>query len=252
MNDQSIMNSDSDDVSELIGAYVLDAVDDVERRRVERAAAADPLVAEEIDRLRAVADSLADSFEAEPPAGLWESIHSEVEQTPVGRGGPTIAGIDEPAMRSSTSSRRFLLAAAAVVAVFVIGGAALVGLSRSSAPTDSIATMKSMALDAASKPGSRQGVLTDPANTMEVRVIVDAQGHGFVMTDPLPALPEGETYQLWSAANGTMISLGMLGSNPTMSLVPIDGSVTELALTREPAMGSVSPTSDPMATGQLI
>ena len=252
MNDQFQMNSDSDDVSELIGAYVLDAVDDVERRRVERAAAADPLIAEEIDRLRAVADSLADSFEAEPPAGLWESIHSEVEETPVGRGGPTIAGIDEPAMRPSTSSQRFLLAAAAVVAVFVIGGAALVGLSRSSAPTDSIATMKSMALDAASKPGSRQGVLTDPANTIEVRVIVDAQGHGFVMTDPLPALPEGETYQLWSAANGTMISLGMLGSNPTMSLVPIDGSVTELALTREPAKGSVSPTSNPMATGQLI
>ena len=252
MNDQSNMNSDSDDVAELIGAYVLDAIDDVERRRVERAAAADPLIAEEIDRLRAVADSLADSFEAEPPAGLWESILSEVEETPVGRGASTIAGIDEPAMRSSTSSRRFLLAAAAVVAVFVIGGAALVGLSRSSAPTDSIATMKSMALDAASKPGSRQGVLTDPGNTMEVRVIVDAQGHGFVMTDPLPALPEGETYQLWSAANGTMISLGMLGSNPTMSLVPIDGSVTELALTREPAKGSVSPTSDPMATGQLI
>ncbi len=253
MNDQSQMNSDSDDVAELIGAYVLDAIDDVERRRVERAAAADPLIAEEIKRLGTVADSLADSVDAAPPAGLWESILSEVEETPVGRGGPTFVGIDEPAMRSSTSSRRFLLAAAAaVVAVFVIGGAALVGLSRSSAPTDSIATMKSMALDAASKPGSRQGVLTDPANTMEVRVIVDAQGHGFVMTDPLPALPEGETYQLWSAANGTMISLGMLGSNPTMSLVPIDGSVTELALTREPAKGSVSPTSDPMATGQLI
>ena len=252
MNDQSQMNSDSDDVAELIGAYVLDAVDDVERRRVERAAAADPLIAEEINRLRAVADSLADSVEEEPPAGLWESILSEVEETPVRRGASTIAEIDEPAMRSSTQSRRFLLAAAAVVAVFVIGGAALVGLSRSSSPTDSFATMKSMALDAASKPGSRQGVLTDPGNTMEVRVIVDAQGHGFVMTDPLPALPEGETYQLWSAANGTMISLGMLGSNPTMSLVPIDGSVTELALTREPAKGSVSPTSNPMATGQLI
>ncbi|MEI7624093.1 MAG: anti-sigma factor [Actinomycetes bacterium] len=252
MNDQSNMNSDSDDVSELIGAYVLDAVDDVERRRVERAAAADPLIAAEIDRLQAVADSLADPFEMAPPVHLWDSILSEVEETPVGRGGPTISGVDEITMRSSTSSRRFLLAAAAVVAVFVIGGAALVGLSRSSAPTDSIATMKSMALDAASKPGSRQGVLTDPANTMEVWVIVDAQGHGFVMTDPLPALPEGETYQLWSAANGTMVSLGMLGSNPTMSLVPIDGSVTELALTREPAKGSVSPTSNPMATGQLI
>jgi hypothetical protein len=48
-----------------------------------------------------------------------------------------------------------------------------------------------------------------------------------------------------------MISLGMLGSNPEMSMVPIDPSVTELALTREPVAGSVAPTSNPMATGSL-
>lgn len=250
MNDQSYVNSGSEDVADLLGVYVLDAVDDVERRRVERAAAADPLIAEEIDRLRSVADSLADPFESDPPAGLWESILSEVESTPAQGAGASAISNGEGTLRPS-SGRGFLLAAAAVIAVFVIGGAALVGLSRSSSPTDSVATMKSMALDAASKPGSRQGVLTDPGNTMEVRVIVDADGHGFVMTDPLPALPEGETYQLWSAADGTMVSLGMLGSDPTMSLVPIDASVTELALTREPAQGSVSPTSSPMATGQL-
>ena len=43
MNEYSNVNSGTDDVSELLGAYVLDAVDDVERRRVERAAAADPV-----------------------------------------------------------------------------------------------------------------------------------------------------------------------------------------------------------------
>lgn len=250
MSDQTIPNAESDDVFDLLGVYVLDAVDDVERRRVERAAAINPEIAAEIDRLRIGVDALADSFAMEPPAGLWESIQKEVETAPSAQSGSGASSTMASPQRS-TSNRPFLLAAAAVVAVIVIGGAALVGLNRSTTPTDTVAAMTAMANDAATKPGSRQGVLTDPGNTMEVKVIVDPEGHGFVMTDPLPALPEGETYQLWSAANGTMVSLGMLGSNPEMSLVPIDAAVTELALTREPAQGSVSPTSSPMATGQL-
>lgn len=243
-------NVDSQEIFDLLGAYVLDAVDDVERRRVERAAASDPSIAEEIDRLRRASDALADAAAADAPARLWESIELNLHSS----AGP-IAGESRGAVvasnRRPTNNRSFFLAAAAIFAVVVIGGAALVNLTRSNDSTDTIAAMTEMANDAASKPGSRQGVLTDPDNTMEVRVIVDAQGHGFVMTDPLPALPEGETYQLWSAANGTMVSLGMLGSNPQMSLVPIDATVTELALTREPAQGSVSPTSSPMATGVL-
>ena len=250
MNEYSNLNSGSDDVSELLGAYVLDAVDDVERRRVERAAANDPQIAAEIDRLRIAADALADASELSPPAGLWESIRAEIEPSTVAPAPeqPSITRLDT----GRPSARRPLfLAAAAVVVVFVIG-AGVIGVTRSSSPTDSVASMTAMANDAASKPGTRKGVLTDPDNTMEVRVIVDASGHGFVMSDPLPALPDNETYQLWSAANGTMVSLGMLGSNPQMSLVAIDGAVTELALTREPVQGSVSPTSNPMATGRLI
>lgn len=249
MNDQQNLYSSSDDVLDLLGVYVLDAVDDVERRRVERAAAANTEIAEEIERLRRGLDLLADASEMEPPQGLWDSIRTSLDDelnSQSDRGSSSL-----PATPQRSMNRPFFLAAAAIVAVLVIGGAAIVRLSGSTSPTDSVATMTAMANDAASKPGSRQGVLSDPGNTMEVKVIVDAEGHGFVMTDPLPALPEGETYQLWSAANGTMVSLGMLGPNPTMSLVPIDATVTELALTREPAQGSVSPTSSPMATGQL-
>lgn len=251
MSDRSDQNSGFDDVSELLGAYVLDAVDDVERRRVERAAASDPSIAEEIERLQIAVDALADSAEVVPPAGLWDSISAEIGSGPADDAvDPTpVTPIDASRTRPN---RGFFLAAAAIAAIFVIGGATLVGLSRSTNPTDSLATMTAMAEDAASKPGTRQAVLTDPDGTMEVRVVADAQGHGFVMTAPLPALPTGETYQLWSATNGTMVSLGMLGSNPSMSLVPIDPSVTELALTREPAQGSVSPTSNPMATGLLV
>lgn len=250
MNEYSNVSSGTGDVSELLGAYVLDAVDDVERRRVERAAAADPQLAAEIERLRVASDALGDVADFAPPAGLWESIQSEIEPTAVAGGFESKTAAQRGSARPSVG-RPLFLAAAAVAVVFVIG-AGLISVTRSSSPTDSVAAMTAMANDAATKPGTRQGVLTDPDNTMEVRVIVDASGHGFIMSDPLPALPDNETYQLWSAANGTMVSLGMLGSNPEMSLVAIDGAVTELALTREPIQGSVSPTSNPMATGRLI
>jgi len=241
-----------DPAFELLGAYVLDAVDDIDRQRVERLLASDSSARDQVERLRVVADKLGEASASVAPPQLWESIHSEINSAlPIAPN----SGFAEPA--SISSSKQFrrpnktFLAAAAVLAVFVIGGAIFAGLRQGNNVPDTIAAMTAMANDAASKPGSRTGFLSDPDQTMKVQVVADAQGHGFLMTDPLPALPENETYQLWAANNGTMISLGMLGSNPEMSLVPIDPSVTELALTREPMSGSISPTSDPMATGFL-
>jgi anti-sigma factor RsiW len=241
-----------DQTRELLGAYVLDAVDDVERRRVENLLASDPSARDEVEQLRLVADKLGSAAESAPPAQLWESIELAINTEPVAQ---QISGSTEPT--SIFSSKRYrsvnkpFLAAAAVLAVFVIGGAIFVGVGKDADAPTTIAAMTAMANDAASKPGSRTGFLTDPDQTMKVQVVADAQGHGYLMTDPLPALPENETYQLWAANDGTMISLGMLGSNPEMSLVPIDPSVTDLALTREPVNGSVAPTSAPMATGSL-
>ena len=241
-----------DQTHELLGAYVLDAVDDIERQRVERLLASDSSARDEVERLRVAADKLGGASASVAPSQLWESIQSDINSAL-----PSAAnsGVTEPTSISSSKqlrrSNKTFLAAAAVIAVFVLGGAVFAGLRQDAKVPDTIAAMTEMANDAASKPGSRTGFLSDPDQTMKVQVVADAQGHGFLMTDPLPALPENETYQLWAANNGTMISLGMLGSNPEMSLVPIDPSVTELALTREPMSGSVSPTSDPMATGFL-
>jgi anti-sigma factor RsiW len=238
---------------ELLGAYALNAVDDVERRRVENLIASDPSARDEVEQLRLVADKLGNAAESAPPARLWESIQLAIDAEPVAQ--QTSRSTEPTSIYSSKRYRNFnkpFLAAAAVLAVFVIGGAIFVGVGKDSDAPNTIAAMTAMANDAASKPGSRTGFLTDPNQTMKVQVVADAQGHGYLMTDPLPALPENETYQLWAANNGTMISLGMLGSNPEMSLVPIDPSVTELALTREPVNGSVAPTSDPMATGSLV
>ena len=247
MNDRRNITQPDDDVRDLLGAYVLDAVDDVERRRVERAAAEDVEIAAEIARLRVAVDALADTADDAPPPRVWDSIVASIDEGV----SADVTPITRVTSRRTNGPRIMFLAAASIAVVVVLAGAALVGRNSANRPTDSVAAMTAMANDAAKQPGSRSGVLTDPGNTMEVRVVADAQGHGFVMAGALPALPDGETYQLWSAVDGTMVSLGMIGSNPQMALVSIDPSVTELALTREPVVGSVVPTSNPMATGKL-
>ena len=68
----------ADEVSDLLGAYVLDALDDDERARVEALLREDAQARAEVDRLSRVADALAAEVpEAEPPAGLWERIAAE-------------------------------------------------------------------------------------------------------------------------------------------------------------------------------
>ncbi len=241
-----------DAARELLGAYALDAVDDVERRRVDRLLANDASAQTELEKFEGVVDALGDAVEVDPPASLWASIQDAIDVEGAGnKASQSLPPKTTSSSRKHLTFRTPVLAAAAVLAVFVIGSAIFVSVRKEKNVPDSIAAMTTMANDAASKPGSRTGVLSDPRQTMNVKVVVDAQGHGFLMTDQLPALPQDETYQLWAANNGTMISLGMLGSDPQMSLVSIDASVTELALTREPMSGSVSPTHNPMATGSL-
>ena len=244
------------DHADLLGAYLLDAVDDVERRRFERELIADPELASEVARLRGVVDALAESAADEvAPAGQWARLESAISSS------GSVLQTTEPSARHRRSMRagwsRPLLAAAAVAVVFAIG-AGLLAQSRNSGTgsgefaADPVASMTALAQQLATEPGSRTAVLTDPDQSMTVDVIVDESGHGFLMTAALPSLVAGETYQLWSAHGDTMVSLGMLGSDPKMAVVSIDAGVTDLALTREPVGGSVAPSGAPMATGHLV
>lgn len=278
----------SDDTESLLGAYVLDAVDDVERRRVERLLETSPEAQAEVDRLNVAADRFAEAMAAgaTAPNDLFGSLMAKVADRPsassgtgVATGAPTPAPSVEPvllpqapaapeaqdaqtpaplpeiaSLQRHRVARRtrapWVLSAAAVVVLFVVGAVA-VGNRSDDGATDSVAAMEQMAVQAASMPGARTGALTDPENTMAVKVVVDPDGHAFVMSGVLPPLDSAHTYQLWSAEGGTMVSIGLLGPAPAMSVVGVDRNVHELAITVEPIGGSPGPTVAPMATGTL-
>ena len=67
-----------------------------------------------------------------------------------------------------------------------------------------------------------------------MKVVVDESGRGYVIPENLPPLDEGSTYQLWSVDRGTPVSLGLLGSDPGITVVAA-GSTTTMAITAEPA-----------------
>lgn len=266
--------SHDDDPRELIGAYVLHALDDDDRRRVEQLLDADPSARAEAARLDVAADQLAEAAAvgASAPSDLLSSILTQAAARPAGGGAaaPTSAPAVEPVIppratrpapsddnvvplerRAARRSRgAWILSAAAVVLLVVVGGLVVANRSNGDGVSAEVA-MREMALEAANQPGARTGQLSDAGNTMAVQVVVDPQGHAFLMADVLPALDDEHTYQLWAAEGDQMVSLGLLGSAPSMSVVGVDPAVTTLALTVEPLGGSTGPTSAPMAQGTL-
>jgi anti-sigma-K factor RskA len=266
------------DLDGLLGAYVLDALDD-ERARVEAHLATNPAARAEVDRLIASFDAVVseDVPELAPPAALWGRIaqslpprldrvaDSSARQTsepsdpgppdPDAGGSATSPPIDELAARreakrsrGGSSTTRIILSVAAAVVVVLVGIAVV---RQSSTTTRSVAQQLQEDADAAAEaPGSKTATLANESGTT-VRVVVDESGRGFVMPENLPPLDEGSTYQLWSVDQGTPVSLGLLGSDPGITVVAAGADPTTMAITAEPAGGSPAPTSDIVVSGSF-
>jgi anti-sigma-K factor RskA len=260
-----------DDVRALLGAYALDAVDDGERRAVERLVATDADAARELADLQAVAARLGSAVAAEPPAGLRASVLDAVarEGRPAGDAGPTGAvpssadesvptgpgslgaPLAEPSGLPATSHRapkprgaqRWWSLAAAVV----IGAAV---------PSALLVQQHQRAEDAANQQQALADVLRDPS---AVLVHGDVAGGGTataVLTDDdalfsatgLPALADGKVYQLWVVNGDEAASAGVLSADggSVRRLADDFSSGDALAMTVEPAGGSAQPTTTPV------
>lgn len=289
-DDLSRISDDADDLDGLLGAYVLDALDDDERHRVEAYLAVDPAARAEVDRLADSFDIVVsdDVAELAPTSDLWNRISTNLpprderkppESTavlesaeaiesdedvdlrpgdPVAPATPTrpVAGTDELSARREARQRRsgsnltrIILSVAAAVIVVLVGFAVL---RRSDTTTTSVAQqIQRDAEAAADAPGSRSTTLTGESGA-SVKVVVDSSGRGYVTPESLPALEDGGTYQLWSVDRGTPVSLGLLGSDPGVTVVAAGADTTTMAITAEPAGGSPAPTSEIIVSGSFV
>lgn len=278
------------DLHTLTGAYALDAVDDLERRAVERHLAECDACREEVRGFRETAAALADGVALAPPAGLRERVLAEARTTaqlpPVQRGpsaggaapagpdgatGPTVpADPTRPTrarpgsgpggdVRHRAPARPGRLVAAAVAAVLALGGGT-VGVVQYRAAQD-LREQRQVALAQEREVAAVVGdpaarFVSGPVSSGGRVTVALASGRAVVLADGVPGLPADRTYQLWVVRPEGISSLGL---GPAASAAaggwarPVTGvrAGDTVAVSVEPSGGSRQPTTTPVAAVEL-
>jgi anti-sigma-K factor RskA len=250
---------DAYELDELLGAYALDAVDPDERRRVDDYLAINPRARQEVAEHREVATMLAFTG-MDAPIGVWDRIASSIEG-PAPRPGPELAKlmpITEARSRRRSPWRSVgawaaATAAAAAVAIVAVG---VFDRAEAPAPQDALAQAVTAAL---ADPDSREANLRSADGSLgRVRAIVDENGYGYLLADDLPVLPAERTYQLWGVLDGEVISLGVLGPDPGLTVFSAGSdpasaaTLTTLVITEEVAGGVAVSEQPALLAGDLI
>jgi hypothetical protein len=203
-----------EEAQELLGVYALDAVDGPELEALERHLAECPRCRAEVAEHREVAVLLAHGG-ADAPEGLWDRIAGALDTAP-----PPMEITSLVARRRRRSipwPAAVSLLAAAVLAVVFLGVQVNDQANRidqlQSAMGDPLDQAVNQAIDA---PGSTLVDLRSTDGQIVVRGAITKSGLGYLRTSGLPALPAGHTYQLWGATGDGMVSLGVLGGDPTV------------------------------------
>jgi len=242
-----------DDITELLGAYALDAVDADEAVEIEAHLNECPRCAAEVAQHRQVAALLANAG-SDASEELWDHIAARLD--PPGDPPPAAVVLDAAlagALPRQLSERRRRAWWSAAGGVGAVAAAVIALLAVQVGRLDNRLgqTPAQTAQAALHDPHARLVALrsTSPLATTMADVVILPSGTAYVVNHGLPGLAADETYQLWGEEPGRTVSLGLLGNRPTT--VPLTlgqmTSVTTFAVTAERAGGVVAPTHTPVA-----
>lgn len=253
---------------DLVGAYAVDALPGDERRFFERHLAECAGCRVEVDELQATGALLGMAAAEEPPSGLRERVLAAAAATDQERPAPD----DEwdrapgatPGERAPAESRpvaaepteegwrdRMRRLLPAVAAVIVLGAAGLaVAVTRTSppAPADQLAEL-------ISAPDARVLDLTAPKGATARFVWSAERSEGLLVTEGLPAPPEGHAYALWVIDAEAPALVGTFlpdeGGHAARAVGAELATATAIAVTVERDERPEQPTSDPLIHGLL-
>ena len=254
-----------DEASDLVGAYALDAVDGVERTELEEHLETCPRCRAELDSQREVAAAMGNSVEP-LPEGLWSHIAVRLPERDEDQEPPPMPRLESagraPSRPPADVRRRQTRALVTTVGALAVAAAAVavvlgIGLMRADHTVSNLqsaqAGRSSTVTAALHAPGHRLITLDSGSQAALAQVVVVPSGQGYLVSSKLPSLGDGRTYQLWAVEGKQPISLGLLGASPRRAAFTMAGSTrpSQLAITAEPAGGSVVPTAPIIATGTV-
>jgi anti-sigma-K factor RskA len=249
-----------DDASELLASMALDALDEETLGHVEEHVLTCPECRGELDALREVASALGNTYEV-PPEGLWSKITTRLYETdPVDAPSPPVFLDDfDPARRvdrHAARTRSIILTVSLAAAAAIV----ILGLNLASA-NDRVANLGNAlasnghngVASALVTPGHTVVTVSDTNHKELASFVLLPDGRGYLIHSILPVLPPSETYQLWSIAKGSPVSIGVMGPSPrTVAFTYVSSTgPSKLAVTIEPAGGSLTPAKSLVASGEV-
>jgi anti-sigma-K factor RskA len=231
------------DIHSLAGAYVLDAVDDLERAAFDRHLRQCSACAIEVAELRETTARLGNAAAVAPPPWLRDSVLAAIARTPQER--PTRA-VREPV--ATTRWRRWTAASAAAAIMAVgIGVTTWTVTDRQArqerqlnAQVQSVLGAPDVRLATTSTSGGQVTVLISPSRDNAVAVL-----------DGLADPGDKRVYQLWMIDGSEFRHVGLLDSGSGTRYIDQLGGAQTFAVSREPAGGSKTPTLPAVVTIDL-
>lgn len=222
------------EIHALSGAYVVDALDDLERARFERHLAECAECRDEVASLREAAALLPEAHPTLPSAAVRERVLADVRRVrPLP---PLVETLPERVRRWPAR----LVAAAAVLLVVGLGAAVVHPWSTSPSTTDRVLQASDAVTREVTLP---QGGTITVVNSPHI-------GRAVLMARGLPAPPPGKAYEAWLKDDrGNMRPAGLIhdGGDRTMVMAGDSSKAVGAGVTLEPASGSKQPTSAPLA-----
>jgi anti-sigma-K factor RskA len=247
-----------DDASELLASMALDALDEETQRRMEEHILTCPECQGELDALREVASALGNTYEV-PPEDLWSKISTRLYETDPTEAPtpPVFLGDFDPARPHRVRRIRSL-----ILTVSLAAAAAVVFLGLNLASTSGHVTNLENALasnghngvaSALATPGHQVVTLSDTNHKALASFVLLPDGRGYLIHSKMPSLPSTETYQLWNIVGSSPVSIGVMGPSPRAVAFTYVSSTgpSKLAVTIEPAGGSLTPAKSLVASGEV-
>jgi len=230
------------DIHALVGAYAVDALDDLERAAFERHLSECSACQVEVAGLREAAAAIGVTAAVQPPAGLRDKVLADIATVR-----PLPPSVEQPAASAAAGRLtrfrpRALIAAAA--AVIALGAGAAVVQPWDDGPTATpTAAQRVAAADDATTYTQKVG---DATATL---VVSEQLNEAVLVTTDMPAAPEGKVYELWLDHEGVgMVPAGLMeGDEPEVVLEGDPATAIGFGITVEPDGGSEEPTSEPVA-----